>query len=118
MDNEREELIPLSDSDEKKKLVDAIYEQLKTVIDPELYIDIVNLGLVYDVEVFEKGITEITVTLTTIGCPLADVIFEEIERAVGEIEAIEAVKVKLVWYPPWTPEKMSRYARIALGVTY
>lgn len=112
------DLTPLPDSEEKKALIEAIYEKLKTVIDPELRIDIVNLGLVYDVEIYEDYFCVVTATLTTMGCPLADIIFEAIEEAVGELEAIEKTQVKLVWYPAWTPEKMSRYARIALGMAY
>lgn len=112
------ELEKLPDSPEKAQLIEDIYTQLKSVIDPELHIDIVNLGLIYGVEIYEGQICVVNTTLTTMGCPLADIIFDEIERAVGELDQIEKVHVKLVWYPPWTPEKMSRYARIALGITY
>lgn len=99
-----------------EKLNEEVMNALSQVIDPELHIDIVNLGLVYGVEISEEGDCIVTVTLTTIGCPLADVIFDEIKRAVSPIDGIETVDVKLVWYPPWDPSKMSRYARIALGI--
>ncbi|MDN6731056.1 MAG: metal-sulfur cluster assembly factor, partial [Atopostipes suicloacalis] len=59
---------------------------------------------------------EIKLTLTTMGCPFADQIKENIKKSLEEIDRINKVEVKLVWYPAWTPDKMSRYARIALGV--
>ncbi|MDN6640857.1 MAG: metal-sulfur cluster assembly factor [Tetragenococcus sp.] len=90
---------------------------LETVIDPELGVDIVNLGLIYEVEFDDDtGDTEIKMTLTTMGCPLADILTEAIIDVLNEIEEVNQVEVKLVWYPPWTPDKMSRYARIALGI--
>ena len=93
-----------------------ILESLEQVIDPELGIDIVNLGLIYGVELNEEGHCQVNLTLTTMGCPLADIITDEIHRALKEIEEIKTIDVKLVWYPAWSPEKMSRYARIALGI--
>ncbi|WP_018658641.1 metal-sulfur cluster assembly factor [Allofustis seminis] len=103
---------------ENISLKEKVMGALKEVIDPELHIDIVNLGLVYDVEISEERKCTITVTLTTIGCPLADIIFEEIKKTIMPIEGIDEVDVKLVWYPPWDPSKMSRYARIALGIRW
>lgn len=101
---------------ENKALEKKVYDQLSNVIDPELGIDIVNLGLVYEVNFYEEGLCEISITLTTMGCPFADVIEDNIIEAVKPIEEIKKTRVKLVWYPAWTPERMSRYARIALGV--
>ena len=89
-----------------EKLQTQIQTALEEVIDPELGIDIVNLGLVYEVQM----------TLTTIGCPLADVIINDVKQALLKIDQIKEVKVELVWYPAWDPSRMSRYARIALGV--
>ncbi|WP_124057302.1 metal-sulfur cluster assembly factor [Vaginisenegalia massiliensis] len=94
----------------------AIFEQLEQVIDPELGVDIVNLGLVYEVDLNEEGLCQVKMTLTTIGCPLADVIVQDVKQQLLKIEAIKEVNVEFVWYPAWTPERMSRYARIALGV--
>lgn len=93
-----------------------IMEQLETVIDPELGIDIVNIGLVYDIIIFEGNSCEVRITLTTMGCPFAQEIEENIKKAVKNIPEVADVMVKLVWYPAWTPERMSRYARIALGI--
>lgn len=101
----------------KNELLEKIvYEHLGEVIDPELGIDIVNLGLVSEVILYEGGICEVRVTLTTMGCPFADVIEGDIIKALKPIKELEETSVKLVWYPAWTPERMTRYARIALGV--
>lgn len=93
-----------------------IMEALEQVIDPELGIDIVNLGLVYEINVFNGGYCEIKITLTTMGCPLSDVITEDILNAVKNVPEITETDVKLVWYPAWDTSRMSRYARIALGI--
>lgn len=95
---------------------DRILEALETVIDPELGIDIVNLGLVYEIRFDDNGHTEIDMTLTTMGCPLADLLTDRIHDAMRDVPEVTKVEVKLVWYPVWSVEKMSRYARIALGI--
>lgn len=103
----------------KEKIEDIksrIMESLEQVIDPELGIDIVNLGLLYEVNVFNGGYCEVKITLTTMGCPLADVITEDILNAMTSVPEITETDVKLVWYPAWDTSRMSRYARIALGV--
>ncbi|MDR1012882.1 MAG: metal-sulfur cluster assembly factor [Lactobacillales bacterium] len=97
--------------DIKEKILSA----LKTVIDPELGVDIVNLGLIYEVK-FEGGKTTIKMTLTTIGCPMADVLTDQIHEVLKNLNEVHEVKVQLVWQPAWTTKKMSRYARIALGI--
>lgn len=101
---------------ENQELKVKVIEHLETVIDPELGIDIVNIGLVYDVILFEDKSCEVRFTLTTMGCPFADVIEDNIREAVQQIPEIQSVQVKLVWYPAWTPDRLSRYAKIALGI--
>lgn len=101
---------------ENEKLKSHIMEKLETVIDPELGIDIVNLGLVYEVNLYEDGLCEVQITLTTMGCPFADVIEDDIKDALSDISEIKETVVKLVWYPAWDPSRMSRYAKIALGM--
>jgi len=93
-----------------------IMERLETVIDPELGIDIVNLGLVYEVQLYKDGLCEVQVTLTTMGCPFGQVIEEEIIRALSSLPEIQEINVKFIWYPAWDPSRMSRYAKIALGI--
>ncbi|MHC5247980.1 metal-sulfur cluster assembly factor [Enterococcus sp. LJL120] len=101
---------------EIEAIKERILTALETVIDPELGIDIVNLGLVYEIEFEPDGETVIKMTLTTMGCPLADILTEQIHEAMKEVPEVANVEVKLVWYPAWTTDKMSRYARIALGI--
>ncbi len=102
---------------EAEAIKERVLDALETVIDTELGIDIVNLGLVYEVEFdAETGNTVIKMTLTTMGCPLADVLTESIHEALSDIPEVKNPEVKLVWYPAWTTDKMSRDARIALGI--
>ena len=103
--------------EEVEKIKTRILESLEQVIDPELGIDIVNLGLIYEIRFDEtNGETEIDMTLTTMGCPLADLLTDQIYDAISDVPEVTKTEVKLVWYPAWTVEKMSRYARIALGI--
>ncbi|MGJ7919554.1 metal-sulfur cluster assembly factor [Neobacillus sp. LXY-4] len=89
---------------------------LELVIDPELGIDIVNLGLVYDVEMDENGKATVTMTLTAMGCPLAGTIVDQVKSALADIPEVKETEVNIVFTPPWTKARMSRYAKIALGV--
>lgn len=95
---------------------DDILAGLEEVVDPELGIDIVNLGLVYEVNLNEDGHCEIQMTLTTMGCPLTDLLADMVERQLVKIPEITEVEVKFVWEPAWTMDKMSRYAKMALGI--
>ncbi|KAA6453336.1 metal-sulfur cluster assembly factor [Bacillus swezeyi] len=97
-------------------LKENIMGALEQVVDPELGVDIVNLGLVYDVDMDEDGKTDVTMTLTSMGCPLAPVIVDEVKKALADIPEVKEVDVNIVWNPPWTRDKMSRYAKIALGI--
>ncbi|HAA5924693.1 TPA_asm: DNA methyltransferase [Listeria monocytogenes] len=89
---------------------------LEQVIDPELGIDIVNIGLVYDVELDDDGLCTVSMTLTTMGCPLAGILTEQVQMALSDIPEVKDTNVNLVWNPPWTKDRMSRYAKIALGI--
>ncbi|MFJ8090426.1 metal-sulfur cluster assembly factor [Lysinibacillus sp. NPDC095746] len=100
------------DQDMKESMLGA----LENVIDPELGIDIVNLGLVYDVELDEEGVATVTMTLTSMGCPLGPVIVDQVNTALGELPEVKSTNVNIVWNPPWSKDKMSRYAKMALGV--
>ena len=102
--------------EEIEKIKDHILEVLEMVIDPELGIDIVNLGLIYEIRFEDSGHTEIDMTLTTMGCPLADLLTDQIHDVIREVKEVTKVEVKLVWTPAWTVDRMSRYARIALGI--
>ncbi|MBQ6447877.1 metal-sulfur cluster assembly factor [Cytobacillus oceanisediminis] len=99
-----------------EELKDSIMGALELVIDPELGVDIVNLGLVYDLELKEEGLLVVTMTLTAMGCPLAGVIVDQVKAAVTDIPEVKETEVNIVWSPAWTKDRMSRYAKIALGV--
>ncbi|MGQ2375455.1 metal-sulfur cluster assembly factor [Companilactobacillus zhachilii] len=102
--------------EESKTKKDQVMDALNKVIDPELGIDIVNLGLIYEVEIEDDQSAIITMTLTTMGCPLSDMLNDSIKNAVESVAGIEECEIQLVWYPMWTVGKMSRYARVALGI--
>ncbi|MEK5443776.1 MULTISPECIES: metal-sulfur cluster assembly factor [unclassified Fredinandcohnia] len=89
---------------------------LEQVVDPELGIDIVNLGLVYDVDMNDEGVAQVTMTLTSMGCPLAGTIAMDVKRVLTELPEVKDVDVNIVWNPPWNKDMMSRYAKIALGI--
>ncbi len=98
-----------------KDIRERIFVALEEVIDPEMGIDIINLGLVYEIR-FIDGKAEIDMTLTTMGCPLADLITDQIHDVLTTVPEVKEIDVRLVWSPAWTVQKMSRYARIALGI--
>jgi metal-sulfur cluster biosynthetic enzyme len=102
------------DTATKSPDVDDVMEALENVIDPELGLDFVSLGLVYDVEI-EGADVHITFTLTTPGCPIGPQVTEQMKEFVTEIEGVEKVFPKMVFTPPWSPEKMSEDAKFALG---
>jgi metal-sulfur cluster biosynthetic enzyme len=93
---------------------DDVTEALSNVIDPELGLDFVELGLVYDVGI-EGGTVNITFTLTTPACPIGPQVSEQMKEFVGELEGVEEVVPSMVFTPPWTPDKMSEDAKFALG---
>ncbi|MBT2581717.1 metal-sulfur cluster assembly factor [Planococcus sp. ISL-109] len=95
---------------------DYLLGALENVIDPELGVDIVNLGLVYDVELSEDGFCVVTMTLTSMGCPMGPQIVQMVKTALYELPEVEEVDVKIVWTPVWSKDHMSRYAKMALGV--
>ncbi|TRM11896.1 metal-sulfur cluster assembly factor [Lentibacillus cibarius] len=97
-------------------LKENIIGGLENVIDPELGIDIVNLGLIYNVDLNEEGLCTVTMTLTAMGCPLAGHIEQDVRRSLSDIPEIKEIDVNIVWDPPWDKDKMSRYAKIALGI--
>ena len=91
-----------------------VFEALKVVEDPELGMDIVELGLVYDVDV-EGPKVHVTYSLTSMGCPVGPLIEQQIAETVSEMPGVEEVEPELTWSPPWSPEKMSDDAKFILG---
>jgi metal-sulfur cluster biosynthetic enzyme len=94
--------------------VDEVEDALTNVIDPELGLDFVELGLVYEIEV-EGGDVFVTFTLTSPGCPIGPQVSEQMEEFVLELDGVERVYPKMVFTPPWTPDMMSEEAKFALG---
>ena len=94
--------------------VDLVTEALTNVIDPELGLDFVELGLVYDIEI-EDGTVGITFTLTSPGCPIGPQVSDQMREFVGELDGVERVEPRMVFTPPWTPDRMSEDAKFALG---
>jgi metal-sulfur cluster biosynthetic enzyme len=94
--------------------VEEVEEALTNVIDPELGLDFVELGLVYGVEI-DGGTVTVTFTLTTPACPIGPQVSEQMEEFVGEIDGVDAVVTNMVFTPPWSPDKMSEDAKFALG---
>ena len=94
--------------------LEEVNDALSNVIDPELGLDFVELGLVYDVEI-DGGKVDITFTLTTPACPIGPQVTEQMKEFVGELEGVDEVKPKMVFTPPWSPDRMSEDAKFALG---
>ena len=95
--------------------VEEVTDALRDVIDPELGLDFVELGLIYDVEVEDEGTVKVTFTLTSPGCPIGPQVSEQIEEFVGELDGVSQVQSTMTFSPPWTPERMSEDAKFALG---
>ncbi len=94
--------------------VDEVTDALRDVIDPELGLDFVELGLIYEVEVNGGSVT-VTYTLTSPGCPIGPQVSEQIEEFVSELDGVEDVQSTMTFTPPWSPELMSEDAKFALG---
>jgi FeS assembly SUF system protein len=96
----------------RKRVIDG----LRTVFDPEIPVNVYELGLIYDVSVAENGATRIRMTLTTPMCPVAEELPGEIEFKVRAIAGVTSVDLELVWDPPWTPDMMTEAAKLELGM--
>lgn len=95
---------------------DAVISVLKTVFDPEIPVDIFELGLIYAVEISDDGRVKVEMTLTTPSCPSAQELPSQVEEAVRAVPGVTDVQVEVVWDPPWDPSRMSEDARLALNM--
>ena len=102
-------------AEELARLTDDIVSALKTVYDPEIPADIYELGLIYKVDVEDDRTVKIDMTLTAPGCPVAGEMPGWVQNAVGAVEGISDVEVNMVFDPPWSPDRMSEEARVAVG---
>lgn len=121
--SESQELIQLEQtapddksSESSSALEAAVIAVLHTCFDPEIPVDIYELGLIYDVDVQPEGAVRIQMTLTSPGCPVAGSLPIEVEQKVGAIPEVTTVKVELVWEPPWCMDKMTEAAKLQLGM--
>ncbi len=94
---------------------EKVLEKLKEVTDPEMHINIVDLGLVYDV-ILDKGMVTVTMTLTSPACPVGPMILDSVEENVKGMPGVKGVIINIVWDPPWNPDKMSEEAKMELGI--
>ncbi len=94
---------------------DTVRKALRAVKDPELNLNIMDIGLVYDVEVNDGGQVDVRMTLTSPGCPAGTEIIDDVKRVVTDLDGVTGVEVELVWDPYWTPEKMDPRVRAFLG---
>lgn len=101
--------------EQTKPSEELILEALKVVNDPEIGINIVDLGLIYGTDVDDQGKVKITMTLTTPGCPLSEYIDASVKAALEDVPGITDSHIDLVWTPPWGPDKMSEDARLEMG---
>ena len=94
---------------------ESVRKAPRAVKDPELNLNIIDIGLVYDVEVSEPGMVHVRMTLTSPGCPAGTEIIDDVKRVAADLEGVQAVDVELVWDPYWTPDKMDPRVRAFLG---
>lgn len=94
-------------ADGNDSMRDQVLEALKVVRDPEIPVNVVDLGLVYDVAVDDNGHVDIEMTLTSMGCPVQDLIQTDAELAAMKVDGVTSVSVEFVWSPPWSPQKMT-----------
>jgi FeS assembly SUF system protein len=106
----------LSGTEPGGELYEAVIEALKEIYDPEIPVNIYDLGLIYGVDITHDGHAAVTMTLTTPHCPVAESMPGEVELRVGSVPGIGHAEVNLVWDPPWDPQKMSDEAKLELGM--
>ncbi len=99
-----------------KDLEGRIIEALRTCYDPEIPVNIHELGLIYDIDINPEGAVDIKMTLTSPACPVAGTLPPEVENKVAKVEGVSSAKVEVVWEPPWNPDKMTEAARLQLGM--
>ncbi|MEO1518559.1 MAG: SUF system Fe-S cluster assembly protein [Bacteroidota bacterium] len=99
-----------------EKLKEAVLDMIRTVYDPEIPVDIYELGLIYELDVDDAGKVDIKMTLTTPACPVAESLPMEVQEKIYGVEGVTDVELQLVWDPPWSKDRMSETARFALDM--
>ncbi|MBD3375856.1 DUF59 domain-containing protein [candidate division KSB1 bacterium] len=108
----------MSENDQEKmeKILDKVVDVLKTIYDPEIPVNIYDLGLVYEINANELGVVDIQMTLTSPACPVAESLPKEVQDRVQAIKEVTAANVEIVWDPPWSQDLMSEEGRLELGL--
>ena len=101
---------------DKEKTIEQIYDQIRTVYDPEIPVDIYELGLIYKVEINDEGLVYLEMTLTSPACPVAESMPMEVQKKVIGVEGVTDVDLRVVFDPPWSKDMMSEDARLALDM--
>jgi len=101
---------------EKMIIKEQVTEQIRTVYDPEIPVNIYELGMVYDINVHDDGVVDITMTLTSPSCPAAQIIPVEVKQKAESVKGVRQANVNIVWEPRWDPSMMSEEARLTLGM--
>lgn len=104
-------------SDSNEELKEAIVHELKTIFDPEIPVNIYDLGLIYDIDVHENKSVDITMTLTAPNCPVAESLPNDVKNKIENIPGVTKAKINLTWEPAWTPAKMSEAAKLELNIS-
>ncbi|MCP4758466.1 MAG: DUF59 domain-containing protein [Planctomycetes bacterium] len=102
---------------ESSPLRERIIDAIRTVRDPEIPVNLYELGLIYDIQIDERSSVQITMTLTTPNCPVAELLPQQVEQAVAAVDGVSGTAVEIVWEPEWTPDMMSEAAKLDLDFT-
>lgn len=102
-------------NNQEERMLDAIKMVIKTVFDPEIPVNIYDLGLIYGIDIDEEGAVDVKMTLTSPMCPVADILPAEVEEKIRGVQGVSKVTLELVWDPPWSPDVMSAAARLDLN---
>ncbi len=100
---------------DKERILDAVKMVIRTVYDPEIPVNIYDLGLIYEIDISDEGVADLKMTLTSPMCPVADILPGEVETKVRGVQGISKVNLDLVWDPPWNPDMMTEAARLDLN---
>lgn len=100
---------------EQKRVIEKVIEAIKQVFDPEIPVNIYDLGLIYAIDIDAENRIDVKMTLTAPGCPVAGSLPGEVERRIETVDEVTSAKVELVWDPPWTKDRMSEVAQLELG---
>ena len=104
------------DPDQSPDLLEQVKDALRSVHDPEIPVNIYDLGLIYELEIGSDGKVDIEMTLTAPACPVAGILPGQVEQAVSQVPGVSSAQVELVWDPPWSSERMSEAAKLELGM--